>query len=75
MAMMGQMFNMVSQAQNPVGMMNQMMGGNPFFQQAIKMAQGKNPAQMKEIITNVAQQKGISLDQLQGFAKMFGQNF
>ena len=72
---MMQMFSMFSQAQNPMAMMNQMMGNNPFFQQAIRMAEGKTPVQMKEIISNVAQQRGISQEQLSGFAKMFGMNF
>ena len=72
---MMRMFNMFSQAQNPMAMMNQMMGNNPFFQQAVRMAEGKTPVQMKEIISNVAQQRGISQEQLSGFAKMFGMNF
>lgn len=74
-SMMQQMFNMFSQAQNPMAMMNQMMGNNPFFQQAVRMAEGKTPVQMKEIISNVAQQMGISQEQLSGFARMFGMNF
>ena len=71
---MMQMFNMFSQAQNPMAIMSQMMGGNPFFQQAVKMAEGKSPVQMKEIITNIAQQKGITQEQLSNMAKMFGYN-
>lgn len=67
-----QLFSMVSQSNNPMGMMSQMMGNNPFFQQAMKMAEGKGPQEMKEIINNVAQQKGITPEQINNFASMFG---
>lgn len=70
-----QLFSMLSQANNPMAMMNQMMGSNPYFQQAMRMAQGKNPNEMKEVINNVAQQKGISPEQLNNFANMFGMKF
>lgn len=67
-----QLFSMLSQCNNPMGMMSQMMGNNPFFQQAMRMSNGKNPEEMKEIINNVAQQKGITQEQLKNFANMFG---
>ena len=57
------------------GQMNQqqlmsIFGNNPVFQQANKMLQsGGNP---QEIIKNVAQQKGISMDQVQQMASQFG---
>ena len=70
-----QLFFMLAQNPNPMGMMNQMMGGNPFFQQAVKMAEGKSPAEMKTIINNIASQKGITQEQLNGMLGMFGFKF
>lgn len=67
-----QLFQMFNNSQNPMGMMKQMLGDNPYMQQAMKMAEGKNPFEIKEIIQNVAQQKGIPMDQLTSMANMFG---
>ena len=70
-----QLFAMFSQAQNPMLMMTQMMGNNPLFQQAMKMASGKNPTEMKEIASNIASQKGITQEQLQNMANMMNLRF
>ncbi len=52
---------------NPMNlMMNQMMAqfrGNPFFQQAQQMVQGKTPDQIKETCMNICRSKGINFDQ------------
>lgn len=54
---------------NPQQMMG-MFGNNPMFQQAQKMLQGGgNP---RDIIKNVAQQKGLDMGQLQQMASQFG---
>ena len=54
---------------NPQQMMG-MFGNNPMFQQAQKMIQsGGNP---QDIIRNVAQQKGVDMNQLQQMANQFG---
>lgn len=70
-----QLFAMFSQAQNPMLMMTQMMGNNPLFQQAMKMASGKNPTEIKEIVSNIASQKGITQEQLQNMANMMNLRF
>lgn len=67
-----QMFQMFMSAQNPMMMMQQMLGGNPMFQQAMQMAQGKNATQMPSIAQNIAKQKNISLEQLSQMASQFG---
>lgn len=56
---------------NPQQMMG-MFGNNPMFQQAQKMMQGKTPEQMKEVINNVAKQKGINTEQLNQMIQQFG---
>lgn len=56
----------------PMNQMMQMFGGNPLMQQAMKMGQGKSPEQMMQIFNNIANEKGISMEQFEQFARMFG---
>ncbi len=47
-------------------MVNQMTGryqGNPLFQQAQQMAQGKSQEQLKQTCLNICKSKGIDFDQ------------
>lgn len=67
-----QMFQMFMSAQNPMMMMQQMLGGNPMFQQAMQMTQGKSASQMPSIAQNIAKQKNISFEQLSQMASQFG---
>lgn len=54
---------------NPQQIMN-MFGDNPMMKQAQQMiSSGGNP---KDIINNIAKQKGIDMQQLQQMANMFG---
>lgn len=73
---MNNMMNMLMQMMggrnmNPQQLMG-MLSGNPMFQQAQKMMQGKTPEQMKGVINNVAKQKGINEQQLRQMAQQFG---
>lgn len=50
---------------NPMQMMQMMMNqlnGNPFFQQAQNMAQGKSPEQLKQTCENLCRQKGVDFN-------------
>lgn len=67
-----QMFNMMKNANNPMALMQQMSANNPQMQMALKMANGKNPQEIQQVIQNVCQQKGISQEQLQQMASQFG---
>lgn len=58
--------------------MNQIMGAfgnNPLMQQSMKMTQGKSPQQLMEMFQNIAQQKGIPMEQFQQLARMLGMPF
>ncbi len=55
-----------------MGMMQQMLGNNPMFSQAMKMAQGRDPNEIMQVINNVAQQKGIPPEQIQQMMQQFG---
>ena len=55
-----------------MGMMQQMLGNNPMCSQAMKMAQGRDPNEIMQVINNVAQQKGIPPEQIQQMMQQFG---
>ena len=69
--MMNMFIQMLQGGASPQNMMN-MFGGNPMMQQAQNMLRGKNPQQVKQMIENIAKEKGINMGQLQQMAKMFG---
>lgn len=50
--------------QNPQTAMQHMFGNDPKFQQAMKMAQGKTPDQLKETALNLAKTQGIDPKQI-----------
>lgn len=72
---MNNMMNMLMQMMgggnmNPQQFMS-MLNGNPMFAQAQKMMSGKTPEQMREVINNVARQKGINEEQLNQMMRQF----
>lgn len=67
-----QLFQMLSGSGNPMQMMMGMLGNNPMLNQAYQMINGKSPEQIRTVINNVANQKGISKQQLQQMASQFG---
>lgn len=67
-----QLFQMLSGSGNPMQMMMGMLGNNPMLNQAYQMVNGKSPEQIRTVINNVANQKGISKQQLQQMASQFG---
>lgn len=67
-----QLFQMLSGSGNPMQMMMGMLGNNPMLNKAYQMVNGKSPEQIRTVINNVANQKGISKQQLQQMASQFG---
>lgn len=58
-------------------MMNQILKNNPLFQRAQQMAQGKSEQELKQIASNLCQQRGINMDEAyrqfeQQFSAMIG---
>lgn len=49
-----------------------MFGNDPKFQQAMKMAQGKTPNQLKETAFNLAKTQDIDSKQIMGVLSNFG---
>lgn len=67
-----QMFNQINQNANPMGMMQQMFGGNPAFQQAMNMARGKSPQELQQTFMNLAQTRGMSQQDIATLMQNFG---
>ena len=55
-----QLLSLLQNNTNPMGLMNQMFGSNPIYQQVMQMTQGKNPNQIQQIIKNVAHERGMN---------------
>jgi hypothetical protein len=54
----------VRSAKNPGQMLMQMSRQNPALQHAMQMANGKTPQQMRQMVQQMAQQRGVNLEQL-----------
>ena len=67
-----QIMQMVQQAGNPMGIMQQFAGQNPLMSRAMQMGQGKSPEQIQNIVRNLAKQKGMNDEQLNQFLSQFG---
>lgn len=70
-----QLLSLLQNNANPMGLMNQMFGSNPIYQQVMQMTQGKNPNQIQQIIKNVAHERGMNDQQLNQFISQFGLKF
>ena len=65
------MLQQFSQAQNPMGMMMQMFGGTPQFQQIMHIVQGKSPQELEEYVRNICKSQNIDVDNLIKMVKPF----
>ena len=59
-----QLISMTRQGGNPMTMIQQMAGQNPQAAQAMKIMQGKSPEQLKQIATNMAKERGMTIEQV-----------
>lgn len=49
---------------NPISMIQQMAGSDPRMAQAMNIIGGKSPAQLQEIATNMAKERGTSVENI-----------
>ena len=63
---------MMQSSQNPMALMQQQFGNDPMFGRAMQMAQGKNEAELKATIRNLARQRGMDDNALNQFIGQFG---
>lgn len=47
---------------NPMGMLQRLAGQNPQVSQAMRMMQGKSPQQLQQMAQNMANERGVSLN-------------
>lgn len=66
-----QLIGMLQNSQNPMLMLQQMMGNHPQYKQIMQVIQGKNPQQLEQYTRNLAKNQGVDLNQLAG---QFGLN-
>ena len=59
-----QMIHMLQSSGNPMQAMMSMANQNPMLRSAIQMMNGKTPQQMEQTVRQIAQQRGVDLDQL-----------
>lgn len=67
-----QIMAMLQNSGNPMQMLTQMAQQNPMMSRAMQMGQGKNEAQLKKTVRNLAKQRGMSDEQLQQMLSNFG---
>lgn len=61
---MMQMMQMVRNGLNPMTMMQNMARTDPQVAQFMKMIEGKNPRQLRQMAENVARERGVTLDEV-----------
>lgn len=59
-----QLISMTRQGGNPMLMIQQMAANNPQAAQAVRIMQGKNPEQLRQIATNMAKERGMTIEQV-----------
>ena len=52
------------QGGNPMQMIQQMAANNPQAAQAMRIMQGKSPEQLRQIATNMARERGMTVEQV-----------
>lgn len=64
-----QLLSMLKCSKNPMAMIKQMANNNPQLQPLLQNIQGKTPQELEQYARNLAQSKGINLNQ---FLNQFG---
>ena len=63
---------MLNNGANPNALIYQMAQNNPIMQRAIQMTQGKSEEEIRQIVLNLAQQRGMDEAQLRQMAHQYG---
>lgn len=61
---MAALMQAIRSGQNPMAVFQSMAGQNPRVAQALHMIQGKNPRQLRAMAENMAQERGINLQEM-----------
>ena len=61
---MQMLISALNNGQDPRALMSQMVSQNPQIAQAMQMIQGKSPAELRQIATNMAKERGTTVEQV-----------
>lgn len=64
-----QLIGMLQNANNPMALMQQVLGTNPQFKKVMQIAQGKSPQELESYVRNLYQSQGQDINQI---ASQFG---
>lgn len=64
-----QLISMLQNSQNPMILMQQVLGNNSQFRQVMQIANGKSPQQLEQYVRNLYQSQGQDINQI---ASQFG---
>ena len=64
-----QLIGMLQNANNPMALMQQVLGTNPQFKQVMQIAQGKSPQELEQYVRNLYQSQGQDINKI---ASQFG---
>lgn len=59
-----QLMQMMNGASNPMQTLMQASGNNPMLRQVMQMTNGKTPDQMRQMAQQMAQQRGLDINQI-----------
>ena len=59
-----QMFNLLSNAKDPMNLLQQMSSNNPQLKRVLEVINGKSPQELRQYVENTAKTQGVDLNQL-----------
>lgn len=64
-----QLIGLLQNSNNPMGVLQQLLGNNPQYRQIMQMIQGKSPKEIEQYVRNLYQSQGQDINQV---ASQFG---
>lgn len=64
-----QLIGLLQNSQNPMMVLQQLMGNNPKYRQVMQLIQGKSPQEIEQFVRNLYQSQGQDINQI---ASQFG---
>jgi len=64
-----QLIGLLQNSNNPMGVLQQLLGNNPQYRQIMQMIQGKSPQEIEQYVRNLYQSQGQDINQI---ASQFG---
>ena len=64
-----QLISLLQNSNNPMGVLQQLLGNNPQYRQIMQMIHGKSPQEIEQYVRNLYQSQGQDINQV---ASQFG---